>query len=221
MFDWKFDGAIFDLDGTLLDSMGVWREVDRRFLGRRGILYEEDYAEKMAALYYDLAAQYTIERYSLRETPQEVMREWDELARDEYINDVKLIPGAAEYLARLSAAGVKLAFATSNNDYLALPALETHGILHYFAAHAYTRETGKDKSEPDVYLLAAERLGMEPGRCVVFEDVPRCVRGAKRGGFRVVAVACGAGTEARAELEGCADAVIEDFTRLLGDGRRG
>lgn len=212
MFEMDFGAAIFDLDGTLLDSMGVWRSVDVRFLARRGIAFEEDYGREMAALYYDLAAKYTIERYSLSETPEAVKAEWDELARDAYINDVKLLPGAAEYLRELRSRGIKLAYATSNNDYLAVPALEAHGIRDLFDACAYTWETGRDKQFPDVYLLAAERLGVQTSECVVFEDVPRCVHGAKSGGFRVVAVSNGSVPDEFSE----ADIVIEDFRCLIG-----
>jgi len=210
MFDWDFDAAIFDIDGTLLDSMEVWHEVDRKFLGKRGFESDAEYEREMAALYFDLAAQYTIDRFSLNETVEDIKREWNELARDAYVNDVQAVPGAAEYLAELHSRGIKLAFATSNNAYLSEPALTAHGIRDFFCAHAYTSETGKDKSEPDVFLLAAERLGVSPERCVVFEDVLRCIKGAKKAGFRTVAVC--RGVDGKAELEEFADAVISDFT---------
>ncbi len=212
MLPFTFSAAIFDVDGTLLDTMDVWHDVDIQFLARRGIAYTADYGEHMAALYYERAAKYTIERFGLAETPAEVMAEWDELARDAYAKTSE-VPGALAYLRKLHAQGVRLAYATSGNDYLTVPTLEAHGMLELFSAGAYTKETGKDKSEPDVYLLAAERLGVPPEDCVVFEDVPRCIRGAKRGGFRGVALETDPkdGEALRAE----ADYVMRDFLEEL------
>ena len=207
-----FTAAIFDVDGTLLDTMDVWRQVDVQFLARRGIEYTADYGAHMAALYYELAARYTIDRFGLSETPAEVMAEWDELARDAYARTHE-VPGALAYLRALKDRGVKLAYATSGNDYLTVPTLEAHGMLELFSAGAYTKETGKDKSEPDVYLLAAERLGVPPEECVVFEDVPRCIRGAKRGGFPVVAL--DTDPKGSDELRETADYVIRDFLEEL------
>ena len=213
MLPFTFEAAIFDVDGTLLDSMELWHNVDRRFLARRGLTYTEEYSKQMAALYYDLAARYTIELFGLDETPEQVKMEWDALARDAYLNEVTEIPGARAYLETLRRNGVRLAYATSGNDYLTVPALQAHGLYELFDACAYTKETGKDKSSPDVYLLAAERLNVKPEACVVFEDVPRCIRGAKLGGFRVVAVHAGA--QDPTELAALADWTMKDYTEEL------
>ena len=94
-------GAIFDLDGTLVDSMGVWHRIDDEFLGRRGFPADESYKQAVKTMKYETAAHYTIERYGLSETPEEVMAEWDSMALHEYRYNIKCKPGAAEFLSEL------------------------------------------------------------------------------------------------------------------------
>ena len=106
-------GAIFDLDGTLLDSMGVWDQVDIDFLSKRGIDVPDDYMTKVAAMQFRQIAEYTIARFDLSDTPEELMDEWDHMARVMYSTVVEAKPYAREYLAQLKGSGAKLAVATS------------------------------------------------------------------------------------------------------------
>ena len=94
-------GAIFDLDGTLLDSMGVWDQVDIDFLSKRGIDVPDDYMTKVAAMQFRQIAEYTIARFDLSDTPEELMDEWDHMARVMYATVVEAKPYAREYLAQL------------------------------------------------------------------------------------------------------------------------
>lgn len=103
----KFQGAVFDLDGTLLDSMGVWEQIDRDSLGRRGIPVPEDYAQSVALLGFWQAAEYTIRRFGLTDTPQQLTEEWHQMAQDAYRFRVELKPGAREYLSRLRGQGCR------------------------------------------------------------------------------------------------------------------
>ena len=88
MFDFK--GAIFDLDGTLIDSMGVWEKIDREFLKKRNISIPSDYIEKINSMSFKKVAKYTIERFKLKESPEELIKEWNEMAIYEYSNNIKL-----------------------------------------------------------------------------------------------------------------------------------
>mgnify|MGYP001239086038 CR=1 FL=1 len=106
-------GSIFDLDGTLLDSMGVWDQVDIDFLSKRGIDVPDDYMTKVAAMQFRQIAEYTIARFDLSDTPEELMDEWDHMARVMYSTVVEAKPYAREYLAQLKGSGAKLAVATS------------------------------------------------------------------------------------------------------------
>mgnify|MGYP005937303253 CR=1 FL=1 len=162
-------GAIFDLDGTLLDSMGVWDQVDIDFLSKRGIDVPDDYMTKVAAMQFRQIAEYTIARFSLTDTPEELMDEWDHMARVMYATVVEAKPYAREYLAQLKESGAKLAVATSLPPMLREPAMKHVGIFDYFDEVVSVDDAGDvGKDQPDVYLLAASHLGVEPGECTVF-----------------------------------------------------
>lgn len=157
-------GAIFDLDGTLLDSMGVWDQVDIDFLSKRGIDVPDDYMTKVAAMQFRQIAEYTIARFDLSDTPEELMDEWDHMARVMYSTVVEAKPYAREYLAQLKGSGAKLAVATSLPPMMREPAMKHVGIFDYFDEVVSVDDAGDvGKDRPDVYLLAASRLGVEPG----------------------------------------------------------
>lgn len=123
-----FVGAIFDLDGTLLDSMDVWNEIDRIFLSRRGISVPEDYLQVVAPMGFRRAAEYTVERFGLPESVDALIEEWDALAIEAYQTRVRLKPGAREYLLQLKRQGVRLAVATASREAYFVPALKNNGI---------------------------------------------------------------------------------------------
>jgi len=179
---------IFDLDGTLLDSMDVWHKIDIDFLQKRGITVPPDYMDSIIAKTFSEAAAYTIERFGLSDTVEELMREWNEMAAYAYGNTVELKPYAKEFLLSLHEQGVKLAAATSLSIELLTLVLKRHGIYDLFDVICTTDETGKGKSHPDVFLLTAKKLGVQPSECVVFEDILAAVKSAKHAGMTVYGV---------------------------------
>ncbi|MDD2955797.1 MAG: HAD family phosphatase [Oscillospiraceae bacterium] len=183
-----FKGAIFDLDGTLLDSMGVWRKIDVDFLAQRGLAVPDDYIRAITAMHYQLAAEYTIQRFGLRESPEAVVEEWNRMAQEAYARDVLLKPGARRYLEKLRREGVRIAAATASAEGLYLPALRHNGVEGFFDAFTTVTEVPRGKGFPDIYLLAAQKLGLEPGECAVYEDILAGIRGAKDGGFYAVGI---------------------------------
>lgn len=181
--------AIFDLDGTLLDSMGVWDQIDMDFLSRRGFDVPDDYVPTISAMPFQQVAAYTIDRFGLDETPEAVMAEWDDMAHEAYATMVEAKPGAVEYLTYLRDAGVKLAIATSLTPSLREPAMKHVGIFDFFNTIVSVDDVhGVGKDKPDVYLLAASRLGAEASECVVFEDILEGIRSAKSVGMRAWAM---------------------------------
>jgi len=216
-----FKGAIFDLDGTVLDSLWVWRRVDERFFGARGVPVPEDYTRAIAGMSFTETAAYTIRACGLRDTVEAVEAEWLALAADEYARDVGLVPGARDYLRQLRRDGVKLAAATANRLGLIGPALDRLGLTELFDAVLTTGDIGdRNKSDGALFKLAASRLGLAPEDCVVFEDALEGVKGARAAGmgaFAVKSVACAHHLDAVTAL---ADAVLDDFTRLLTPGDR-
>ena len=184
----KIKGAIFDLDGTLLDSMWIWADIDKRFLSKRGIEVPSDYMAMVGAMSYRQAAEYTIARFGLSEMPEDLMNEWSEMAVGAYATELKLKPKIKNILTKLISRGIKMAVCTSATPEMCLPALKNNGVEDLFDAVVTTWEIGKGKEFPDVYLAAAERLKLSPESCAVFEDTLRAVKTAKAAGFYVVGV---------------------------------
>ena len=184
----KKKAAIFDLDGTLLDSMGVWLEVDRVFLARRGIDLPDDYAAAISPMGFPAAASYTKTRFSLPEDEAAIMSEWHALAVDAYANHVGLKRGVMTYLTSLRRRGIPFAAATASQAVFYMPALKRLGIADWFSSVTEISEVARGKGNPDIYLRAADKLGMSAGDCAVFEDIVPGVRGAAAGGFYTVAV---------------------------------
>lgn len=208
-------GAIFDLDGTLLDSMDVWERIDIDFLAKRAIPVTREYVETVTPMSFQAAAEYTISAFGLRESPEDIIAEWRAMAADAYAHRVGLKPGARDYLAHLRSQGVRLAVATASEEALYRPALERNGVYGLFDAFATVKEVPRGKGYPDVYLLAAARLGLPAADCAVFEDICAGIRGAKAGGFYAVGVYEPYCDYEKDEIVRTADLYIHSFHDLL------
>ncbi|GAB6393358.1 MAG: beta-phosphoglucomutase [Treponematales bacterium] len=192
----RYEGAIFDLDGTLLDSMGVWEEIDREWLAAQGGSAEEaaDFFAAVRDMTAPQAAAFAARRFGLSLAPEEIVRQWEAMCLEKYRLSVPLKPGAAELLAGLRRRGFPLALATSCFPAACEAALERLGVRGHFAALVYAnglrRRDGApaDKSGSEVWLAAAEALGVPPERCVVFEDLHAALKGARAAGMGFVAV---------------------------------
>ncbi|MBC5648961.1 HAD family hydrolase [Christensenella tenuis] len=210
-----FKGAIFDLDGTLLDSMYVWSDVNKEFLKKRHLGAPAGYVETITPMFSMDAANYAIKTLNLPDRPEELIAEWNGMAHDIYSNGVTLKDGAGQYLRRLKHAGVKLGVATALTAYLYEPVLKRNGIYELFDAFVSSHEAGRSKAFPDVYLLAAERIGVEPADCMVFEDIRTGVLGAKTGGFATCGVYEPWSFDEQDGLPEAADHYIRSFRELL------
>ena len=184
----NIEGAVFDLDGTLLDSSWVWEKVDEKFLGDRGFQVPDDYVDEISPLGAERAAVYTIERFGLNEDKDDIVREWIEMAKKEYATEVVCKPYAKEFLEELHKLNIKMAVATSSDRELFMKTLEREGISKYFQKIVTVDEVERGKGYPDIYEEAARRIKVNPHKCLVFEDILAGVTGASLGEFNVVAV---------------------------------
>ncbi len=210
-----FKGAIFDLDGTILDSNWLWEQIDKDFLGIRGIEVPADYMETISPLGAEATAVYTIERFGLTDKPEDLIEEWFSMAKQAYAEKICCKPFAKGYIKKLYQNGVKLAVATSSDRQLFMATLEREGLLEYFSEIVTVSEVSRGKGFPDIYLEAAKRIGVEPENCVVFEDVLKAVEGAKTGNFKVVAVQDYKFAHHKEQMEKIADCYIKGFEELI------
>ncbi|MBN1891322.1 MAG: HAD family phosphatase [Clostridiales bacterium] len=208
-------GSIFDLDGTILDSMSMWMDIDIRFLGEFGIRATEDYSQAVKTMGFRKAAEYTVSRYGLSLTPDEVIARWNEMADSAYASEIRLKEGAADYLKRLRDSGQKLAVATALGLDAVEQVLSNNRVIALFDTFTMVHEVSRDKSYPDIYLLAAERLGLAPSECTVYEDILLGIRAAKSAGFSVCGVYDFSSHKDWEQIQEVADHSISTWSGLL------
>lgn len=184
----NFKGAIFDLDGTVLDSMGLWRKVDELFFTSRNMPIPEGYIQAISPLGTVGAAHYTKNTYGIKESVEEIIEEWQTTAKKEYSEHVSLKPFAKEYILSLKEKGLTLAIATASDPDMFSECLVKNGIRDVFNFIITVNEVGKGKGFPDIYEKACERMGIKPSECMVFEDILTGLASAKKAGLYCVGV---------------------------------
>lgn len=214
----EFKGAIFDMDGTLLDSMPVWKRLTAGYLEQFGVhITDQEYAATEGMSQPEVA-QFFIERYpSLPLNVQGLLDGMDELITARYAAIAKPRAGVTAYLDGLRARGEKMAVATLTARRHAEKALRDRGMLDYFDFMLTIEDVGVSKWEPDIYLQSAARMGLTPAQCVVFEDAPYACTTAKRAGFYVCGVLEPDYAAGEGELRASSDLVIErSFDEIAG-----
>ncbi|MCD8089091.1 MAG: HAD family phosphatase [Clostridiales bacterium] len=211
----NIEAVIMDLDGTLVDSGYVWSKVDRDFFSKRGMEIPAGYTAKINSLSFREVAEFTKREYGISESIEEIMAEWNNMAAREYAVGVRLKDGAAELLKKLKGENIKIGLATANTDELFMPCLKNNNVDIYFDTYAHGGEVKNSKEFPDIYLLCAERLETRPERCLVFEDITRGIRGAKKAGMKTCGVYDGYTAYEWPEVKKMADYSIKSFRELL------
>ena len=181
-------GAIFDLDGTLLDSMSIWDTIGENYLRSLGIEPKENLAEVFKTFTLEESAEYYRTHYGLGLSVTEIVDGVNRMIEDFYRSTVPLKKGVPEFLHRLSADGVKMCIATVTDRHLAEAALNRLNTRQYFGEIFTTASVGCGKNNPEIYRTALAYLGTERCETVVFEDVLHALLTAKSDGFVVAAV---------------------------------
>ncbi len=206
---------VFDLDGTLLDSNGVWRWVDETFVGRHGLALTEEYNEYVAHSIFPDAARFTKAYYQLDESETEIMSAWHSLAYRAYASELPLKPGAYAYLERCRAQGERTALYTSSEPSLCRAALEHHHITGFFDQLYFAQELGLEKKYQASFRSLSLLLGEGPENCLLFDDSPVACTAAKAAGWRVIGVRDSFFANRRGEMYQICDRMIDGFTDLL------
>lgn len=210
-----FKGAIFDLDGTVLNSMGLWQKVDELFFTSRNMPIPDGYIQAISPLGTYNAAVYTKNTYNIKESIEEIIEEWRITAQKEYSENVKLKNNAKEYIRFLKENGVKLCVATASDVEMFRDCLIKNEIFDCFDFFITVNEVGKGKGEPDIYLKAAEKMGVKPCECMVFEDILTGISSAKKGGFYTVAMYDESSKRDAEKIKKIADKFIFDFKEMF------
>lgn len=208
-----FDGVIFDLDGTLIDSNGVWEKIDRRVLEKNGVYLSAKEIKSAAAMSYDEVLELFLSK-GVNYTLDELKDEFDKMAVSEYRYRIFLKDGVRDYLDALKKRGKRIGLATASPKRLYEPVLRNNHVYGMFDAFCTTDEVGAEKDFPDVYLETASRLGIAPDRCVVFEDVLKGIASAKNGGMYAVAVYDKYSEDDFITMRNMADGFIMSFTEM-------
>lgn len=207
--------VIFDLDGTLVDSMWMWLEIDIEYLGKFGHSCPEDLQKTIEGMSFSETAVYFKERFGIPDSLEEIKADWIKMSLDKYKYQVPLKKGAGEFLAWLKARHIKMGIATSNGMDMVNAVLESLHIKDYFDCVATACQVPAGKPAPDIYLLVAEKLGVKPEECAVFEDVPAGILAGKRAGMTVFAVEDDFSAAMKEEKEKLSDYFINDYLELL------
>lgn len=210
--------VIFDMDGSLVDSMWIWPEVDRIYMEKYNLTEPETFHKDIEGMSYTETAQYFVDTFeTLGQTLEQVMQEWRDMTIELYATRVFPKPGAIEFLTEMRRRGIRLGIATSNDREIAEAALHARGLDVYFDSVCTSCEVSAGKPAPDVYLKVAGDLDVAPEECLVFEDIPNGILAGKNAGMEVCAVADEFSLPYEAEKKRLADYFIYDFFEVMNN----
>ncbi len=215
-----YDAVIFDLDGTLVDSMWLWLEVDRTFLEKRNLNIPENLGKEIEGMGFQETAAYFKETFGLPESPEAIMEEFHAHTVTFYEEKIFVKEGILELLQAFKDSGKRIAIATSNSLTLAEKVLRNNGIEDFFEQIVTSDMVGRGKPSPDVFLEAASRIDVTPERCLVFEDTHAGVKGAKAAGMDVVAIFDEVSAAHRDAIAKDADYYLETYELLVKEAIR-
>lgn len=207
--------CIFDMDGTIADSMGYWKGLEREFLIEKGIENPDNVLKEIQHMTIPAAMEFFIDRFGFEGTVESLTEEFDGMMAEHYRNDVEIKPGARAYIDALKAQGAKMCIASATSSPLVKIALNRMGISDYFEFTLSCVEVGSSKDKPDVFLEAARRLGGAPADTAVFEDSLVASRSAKSAGFYVVGIYDQYSPHNWSGICEIADELIEDWQTAL------
>lgn len=188
MKQFRIKGVILDLDGTLLDSMQLWHEIDIQFLTENGIEPPEGISDIVSKMSIAEWADYFIREFRMPHTPEQVIRRIEELAYDAYANTIPLKPYVREFLNHWNAQKIPMGVATATYRSSAYAALERLNIAEDMQFILTSEEIPAGKTRPDIFLEAARLLGTRPEETLVVEDSLHCVETAADAGFLTAGV---------------------------------
>lgn len=206
--------AVFDLDGTLLDSMEIWANIGDDILQPFDITPPKDLQEILTPMSIKQSAEYLRETFSLPLSVTQIMDLINKKAEEKYRNEVALKPYVPEYLKKLQSQDIRMGIATANDDCTTREILNRLGILDYFEFIITCTDVDCSKENPKIYYAAAEKFGCDHEEVVVFEDALHCIKTAKQAGFYVVGVGDPSAERDKKEIQKLCDCYIDSFAEM-------
>ena len=208
--------VIFDLDGSLVDSMWIWKKIDIEYLERFGIReLPKNLQKEIEGKSFSETAIFFKEKFQIPDSLEQMKDDWNRMAWDKYMNDVPLKPGADRFLQYCIRNNIKLGIATSNSRQLVEAVADARGFGKDFDCIMTACEVAKGKPAPDIYLAVAKQLGVEPENCLVFEDIPAGVRAGLSAGMTVVGIEDSYGLMYKDEILELCNYYIKDYSEVL------
>lgn len=207
--------VLFDLDGTLVDSMWMWQDIDIEYLGKYGLTLPDELADDIEGMSFSEVAMHFKEQFGLKESLEEIKAEWVEMAKDKYAHEVPMKPGAVRLLNHLRERGIKMGIATSNSRDLLDAVMEALQLSSYFDCCMTSCEAGAGKPAPDIYLKVAGCLNVDPKDCLIFEDTPAGIQAGINAGIPVCAVADAHSADRIGQIRQMADYYVDTFEQVL------
>ncbi|MEG1458832.1 MAG: HAD family phosphatase [Acetivibrio sp.] len=211
----NIDAVIFDLDGTLVDSMWMWKQIDIEYLSRYHIELPEKLQFEIEGMSFSETALYFKEKFNLSDSLEKIKSDWNTMAFEKYKKEVPFKKGAIDFLHYLKEKRIKTGIATSNSKDLVNAVINSHGVCHLFDSIHTSCEVKKGKPAPDIYNLVAKDLETEPEQCLVFEDVIQGIMAGKNAGMKVCAVYDDFTSACDQEKRALADYYISDFYEMF------
>lgn len=208
------EAVIFDLDGSLVDSMWIWEQIDIEYLGRFGISLPEGLQSDVEGMSFSETAYYFKDRFQLPDSIETIKDDWNKMAWDKYSHEIPLKNGVDLFLDYCKNNHIKLGIATSNSRQLVDNITAVHGLNDYFSSIVTSCDVGRGKPAPDIYFAVAKELEAVPERCLVFEDIIPGIQAGKSAGMKVCAVEDLYTADLRDEKMLLADYFIDDFMDL-------
>lgn len=211
----NIDAIIFDVDGTIADSMWMWKQIDIEYLGRFGIPLPMDLQKNIEGMSFRETAHYFKEHFEISDSIERMMSDWNEMAAHKYRYEIPLKAGVLKFLEKCRTKGILLGIATSNSAELLSYLLKAHNLENFFDVIITGSDGLKGKPAPDMYLEAAKKLSVDTSKCLVFEDIIPGILAGKRAGMKVCAIDDAYSRDVLAIKKEEADFFIESFEEIL------